>query len=132
MARRKRWLPSIPVAYKPSEEIIPTIRPVITKRVGAGWVAEEALAIAIYCALVANGDFKKGVLLAVNQEATIKAVALSLAVALTLVSFFKKVCTILSEKCDLIRGPSFGAAIPLRLCCFVMPPRTAESCRSFP
>jgi ADP-ribosylglycohydrolase len=34
---------------------------------GAGWVAEEALAIAVYCALVA-GDFEHGVLLAVNHS----------------------------------------------------------------
>ena len=33
---------------------------------GAGWVADEALAIAIYCALVAR-DFGHGVLLAVNH-----------------------------------------------------------------
>ncbi|HWB73344.1 MAG TPA: ADP-ribosylglycohydrolase family protein [Nannocystaceae bacterium] len=34
---------------------------------GAGWVAEEALAIAIYCALVAH-DFADGVVLAVNHS----------------------------------------------------------------
>jgi ADP-ribosylglycohydrolase len=34
---------------------------------GEGWVAEEALAIAIYCALVAK-DFRHGVLLAVNHD----------------------------------------------------------------
>ena len=33
---------------------------------GEGWVAEEALAIAVYCALVAR-DFRHGVLLAVNH-----------------------------------------------------------------
>jgi ADP-ribosylglycohydrolase len=33
---------------------------------GAGWVAEEALAIGLYCALVAK-DFREGVLLAVNH-----------------------------------------------------------------
>ena len=33
---------------------------------GAGWVAEEALAIGLYCALVAK-DFRSGVLLAVNH-----------------------------------------------------------------
>jgi ADP-ribosylglycohydrolase len=36
-------------------------------RLGQGWVAEEALAISIYCALVAC-DFKQGVLLAVNHD----------------------------------------------------------------
>ncbi len=35
---------------------------------GAGWVAEEALAIGIYCALVAGDDFRQGVLLAVNHS----------------------------------------------------------------
>jgi ADP-ribosylglycohydrolase len=35
---------------------------------GAGWVAEEALAIAIYCALSADGNFEKGVALAVNHS----------------------------------------------------------------
>jgi len=34
---------------------------------GRGWVAEEALAISIYCALVAR-DFRHGVLLAVNHD----------------------------------------------------------------
>jgi ADP-ribosylglycohydrolase len=33
---------------------------------GKGWVAEEALAMSIYCALVAS-DFVDGVLLAVNH-----------------------------------------------------------------
>ncbi|MDS1112958.1 ADP-ribosylglycohydrolase family protein [Gordonia westfalica] len=36
-------------------------------RLGEGWVAEEALAISIYCALVA-GDFEQGVVLAVNHD----------------------------------------------------------------
>ena len=35
-------------------------------RLGAGWVAEEALAIALYCALVAE-SFRAGVILAVNH-----------------------------------------------------------------
>lgn len=38
------------------------------ERIGMGWVAEEALAIAVYCALVAEGDFVKGILLAVNHS----------------------------------------------------------------
>jgi hypothetical protein len=37
------------------------------ERLGGGWVAEEALAIAVYCALVAE-DFEHGVLLAVNHS----------------------------------------------------------------
>ena len=43
----------------PSPEKIETL--------GAGWVAEEALAIAVYCALVAN-DYESAVLLAVNHS----------------------------------------------------------------
>nr|WP_168705124.1 ADP-ribosylglycohydrolase family protein [Gordonia paraffinivorans] len=35
-------------------------------RIGGGWVGEEALAISIYCALVAD-DFEHGVVLAVNH-----------------------------------------------------------------
>ncbi|HEX6938204.1 MAG TPA: ADP-ribosylglycohydrolase family protein, partial [Longimicrobiales bacterium] len=38
------------------------------QRLGAGWVAEEALAIAVYCALVAGDDFAAGVRLAVNHS----------------------------------------------------------------
>jgi ADP-ribosylglycohydrolase len=36
-------------------------------RLGAGWVAEEALAIGLYCALVAD-TFSEGVLMAVNHD----------------------------------------------------------------
>lgn len=36
-------------------------------QLGAGWVAEEALGIAVYCALAA-GDFRQGILLAVNHS----------------------------------------------------------------
>lgn len=36
-------------------------------RLGEGWVAEEALAIAVYCSLVAR-DFRQGVILAVNHD----------------------------------------------------------------
>ncbi len=36
-------------------------------QLGQGWVAEEALAISIYCALVAR-NFKQGVILAVNHD----------------------------------------------------------------
>lgn len=34
---------------------------------GAGWVTEEVLAIAVYCALVAGDDVERGVRLAVNH-----------------------------------------------------------------
>ena len=37
-------------------------------RMGGGWVGEEALAIALYCALTAQDDFARGVLLAVNHS----------------------------------------------------------------
>lgn len=37
-------------------------------RIGEGWKAEEALAIGVYCALVARGDYARGVLLAVNHK----------------------------------------------------------------
>lgn len=36
-------------------------------RLGQGWIAEEALAISVYCALVAH-NFKHGVILAVNHD----------------------------------------------------------------
>jgi ADP-ribosylglycohydrolase len=36
-------------------------------RLGEGWIAEEALAISIYCALVAR-NFEQGVILAVNHD----------------------------------------------------------------
>lgn len=41
--------------------------PEAVERLGRGWVAEEALAIAVYCALEAT-DFRSGVLLAVNHS----------------------------------------------------------------
>ncbi len=44
-----------------------TDHPRAIARLGEGWVAEEALAIALYCALVA-GDFTEGVVLAVNHD----------------------------------------------------------------
>ena len=36
-------------------------------RLGQGWVAEQALAISIYCALVAR-NFRHGIILAVNHD----------------------------------------------------------------
>ncbi len=38
------------------------------ERLGQGWVAEEALAIALYCALTAEGSFERGVLAAVDHS----------------------------------------------------------------
>lgn len=42
--------------------------PETIESLGGGWIAEEALAIAIYCSLVFVNDFKVGVLLAVNHS----------------------------------------------------------------
>ena len=42
--------------------------PETVERLGGGWVGEEALAIAVYCALSAHDDFARGVLLAVNHS----------------------------------------------------------------
>lgn len=39
----------------------------VIKQLGEGWVAEEALAIALYCALSAR-DFRHGVIMAVNHD----------------------------------------------------------------
>jgi ADP-ribosylglycohydrolase len=45
----------------------PAPSPEVVAQLGQGWVAEEALAIAVYCARVAP-DFRTGVLLAVNHS----------------------------------------------------------------
>lgn len=37
-------------------------------KIGEGWVAEETLAIGIYCALKYNGDFEKAIIAAVNHR----------------------------------------------------------------
>ena len=37
-------------------------------KIGQGWIAEEALAISIYCSLAHQDDFRKAVLLAVNHS----------------------------------------------------------------
>ena len=42
--------------------------PEVIERMGGGWVGEEALAIALYCALASQDDFVRGVLLAVNHS----------------------------------------------------------------
>jgi ADP-ribosylglycohydrolase len=46
--------------YDPSPDIVELL--------GEGWVGHEALAIGIYCALAARGDFRFGALLAVNHS----------------------------------------------------------------
>jgi ADP-ribosylglycohydrolase len=45
-----------------------TATPETIERLGGGWVGEEALAIALYCALSAEHDFAQGVCLAVNHS----------------------------------------------------------------
>ncbi|WP_432933365.1 ADP-ribosylglycohydrolase family protein [Microbispora sp. CA-135349] len=45
---------------EPSPEAVETL--------GGGWVAEEALAIAVYCALVSGDDIERALLLAVNHS----------------------------------------------------------------
>ena len=42
--------------------------PETIKKIGEGWVAEEALAISLYCSLVAENDFSRGIRLAVNHS----------------------------------------------------------------
>jgi ADP-ribosylglycohydrolase len=42
--------------------------PEAIERMGGGWVGEEALAISLYCALHADTEFARGVLLAVNHS----------------------------------------------------------------
>lgn len=38
------------------------------EKLGMGWIAEEALAIGLYCTLAAENDFEKGIRLAVNHS----------------------------------------------------------------
>jgi len=45
-----------------------TPEPEVIESIGAGWIAEEALGISLYCVLVANDDFKKGALLSANHS----------------------------------------------------------------
>ena len=42
--------------------------PETVERIGQGWIAEEALAISVYCALAYANDFRRAVLLAVNHS----------------------------------------------------------------
>ena len=42
--------------------------PAAIEKIGRGWVGEEALAISLYCALSSEGDFARGVCLAVNHS----------------------------------------------------------------
>lgn len=42
--------------------------PEVIEKNGEGWIAEEALAISLYCTLEAEKNFKRGILLAVNHS----------------------------------------------------------------
>jgi ADP-ribosyl-[dinitrogen reductase] hydrolase len=59
-------LDAIEVAIDLSKNAEPC--PETVERIGAGWIAEEALAISLYCALIHQDDFKQAVLLAVNHS----------------------------------------------------------------
>lgn len=62
--RHHGCLQAVQAAVRLAQDGEPTAERV--PKLGAGWVAEEALAISLYCALVAR-DFEHGVLLAVNH-----------------------------------------------------------------
>lgn len=64
-ARHEETLRAIELAEDLSGSGLPHAEAIA--RLGGGWVAEEALAIAIYCALVAR-DLRHGVILAVNHD----------------------------------------------------------------
>ena len=49
-----------------NQDVTPS--PEAVESLGEGWVGDEALAISLYCALVAGDDFAKGVRLAVNHS----------------------------------------------------------------
>ena len=42
--------------------------PGLIEELGAGWVGEEALAISLFCSLLYQNDFEKGILAAVNHS----------------------------------------------------------------
>jgi ADP-ribosylglycohydrolase len=53
----------------PEDESVPERPgPEAVEALGAGWIAEEALAIALYCSLVHENDFEKALLLSVNHS----------------------------------------------------------------
>lgn len=66
-------------AHKDSEESISVIKEAIRlfedginpeiaiPKLGEGWVAEEALAIAVYCSLMYQNDYRNGILVSVNH-----------------------------------------------------------------
>lgn len=64
--RHKGCVNAVELALDLSETASPS--PETVEKIGAGWVAEEALAISIFCAMTAETDFQKGVLTAVNHS----------------------------------------------------------------
>ena len=64
-ARHEETLGAIVAAERMVESGLPAHAAIA--ELGRGWVAEAALAISIYCALVAR-DFRHGVILAVNHD----------------------------------------------------------------
>ena len=64
--KHEECLSAIYKAVTLAQKTIPA--PEIIERMGGGWVAEEALAISVYCALTAGDNFSAGVLAAVNHS----------------------------------------------------------------
>jgi ADP-ribosylglycohydrolase len=58
-ALEKAYVQASDTRVRPTAELV--------EKLGGGWGAEEALAISIYCALAAKGDFAQGLILAVNH-----------------------------------------------------------------
>ncbi|MGE5478897.1 MAG: ADP-ribosylglycohydrolase family protein [Chloroflexota bacterium] len=72
--RHTETLNSINKALLFYKELGPTVGetsrdlPEIIEKLGGGWIAEEALAIALLCSLLYQNDFRRGVLAAVNHS----------------------------------------------------------------
>ncbi len=64
----KECLEAVEEAVRQATKVNIRVTAKTIEKFGGGWVGEEALAISIYCSLVAKGNFKKGVLLAVNHS----------------------------------------------------------------
>jgi ADP-ribosyl-[dinitrogen reductase] hydrolase len=64
----KETIDAVHTAVDLWQDQIVTPSPATIETLGGGWVGEEALSIALYCALVAGRDLVKGVRLAVNHS----------------------------------------------------------------
>jgi ADP-ribosylglycohydrolase len=53
-------------AVELSKENLPDIEAI--SQLGEGWIAEEALAISVFCAIKYQNDFKRGIIAAVNHD----------------------------------------------------------------